>query len=209
MVTTIHDDISTRHVAGCVASQKEIGALQLMSLTLSSHWNLVLPDILCLLRYEIADLSGHVTRRHSIRPRKLDPLDGQALAQMDYTSLGRIVCCLQLWDVDHMARHRRCGDERPALETFESTLFLFAPNGSASPCAVKSAVQVRGDDFLVVVNLAIDHGALSPGDSGVGDKDVQPIVEFGDLGSYSLLNFGRVLNIDLVGFAYALRAGSV
>lgn len=60
-----------------------------------------------------------------------------------------------------------------------------------------------------MVNLAVDHGALGPGDAGVGDEDVEAIVEFGDLGLYGFFDFGGVLDVDLVGFACKLRVGSV
>ncbi len=207
VVATIHDDICASSVAGRIASKIEVGALQFRSFTLSAHGNLVLPDILGLLRDKVADLRGHVARRNAVSPRKLHPLDRQALAQVNHTRLGRIIRRLQLRDIDDMARHGRRSDERPALEAVEPVLPLLAPHRTAGSGAVEGAVEIGADDLLVVVDLTVDHGALGPGDAGVGDEDVETVVEFGDLGFDGFLDFLRVLDVDLVGLAWEVRAG--
>lgn len=205
MITAIYNNIGSSRIAGRVTGQKEISTLQLRSLALSPHGDLVLPDVLGHLWHEVADLGCHIARRNGVRPRELHPLDRQAPAQMNDTGFGGIVGCLQLRDIDDVARHGCGGDERAALEAFEPILFLLAPDGSAGPGAVEGAVKVGGDDFLVMIKPSIDHGALSPGDAGVGDKDVKAIVEFGDLGSDGLVDLGRVLDVDLVRFACRLK----
>jgi hypothetical protein len=60
-----------------------------------------------------------------------------------------------------------------------------------------------------MVDLAIDHGPLGPRNAGIGDKDVEAVVEFDSLGPDSFFDFLRVLDVDLVGLAWQVMAGSV
>jgi hypothetical protein len=201
VITSIHNDVSACGVARCITGKEEIDALQLMSLALSAHWDLILPYIFGLLRHEVADLRRHIAWGHGVGSRKLYPLDRQTLAEVDHACLGCVIGGLQLRDVDDVARHRCGGDEGAGAEAFDSLLLLLAPDGSTATGAVESAVEVGVDDLFVVVELAVDHGTLGPGDAGVGNEDVEAVVEFGDLCFDGFFHRGGVLHIDLVGLA--------
>lgn len=43
--------------------------------------------------------------------------------------------------------------------------------------AVKGTVQIRGDDFTVIVRLHVEDTALGTRDPRVGDENIQPAVE--------------------------------
>lgn len=128
---------------------------------------------------------------------------------MDHRCLGCVVSSLQLRDVDHVTRHRRCGNERATLEALETVLLLLTPNCAAGPSAIERAVKIGGDDVLIVIELAVDHRALGPRNAGVGDKNVQAIIEFGDLGYDGFFDLLRVLHVDLVRLALGAIFGSV
>ena len=54
---------------------------------------------------------------------------------------------------------------------------LFPPDLARYLGAVEDGVQVCGNDFVVVAELAVDHAAALPGYAGVGDEDVKAAVE--------------------------------
>lgn len=51
-----------------------------MGLALTTHGDLVLPDVLGLLGHKVGDLGGHVARRDGVGTGKPHPLNGQRLA---------------------------------------------------------------------------------------------------------------------------------
>lgn len=83
-------------------------------------------------------------------------------------------------DVRNMPGHGSRGNERTASIILQllarrrkTTVRVLPPeNRTSSLCAVEDRVQVGRNDTLVVRALAIDHPALRPGNSGVGDEDV-------------------------------------
>ena len=50
-------------------------SFELMSFALTSHRDLVLPDILSYFGNEVGDFSGHITRGYGVGARKLNPFD--------------------------------------------------------------------------------------------------------------------------------------
>jgi hypothetical protein len=51
-----------------------------MSFSLTTHWDLVSPDVLRLLINKVGDLGRHVTGRNSVGAGKLHPLNGKGFA---------------------------------------------------------------------------------------------------------------------------------
>lgn len=108
---------------------------------------------------------------------------------MNNAGLGCVVCSLHLWDIDNMSTHTCRSDETTICVILEllsvksRSLFLLAsPVVTCGTGAVESAVEIRGDDFAVVVDLAIEHGTLRPRDTSIGNEDVETAVEFLDNG---------------------------
>ena len=200
-IAAIHNHIRARHVARRITRQIEIRTLQLVRLALSAHRDLIFPDILRLLGYEITNLRRHVPGRYAVGARKLYPFNRQTATEMDNPRFSPVVRRLQLRDIDHVAGHRGCGDEGAGLEVFQFVFLLVAPYGSTGARAVEGAVQIGADYLAVVVDLTVDHGALGPGNAGVGNEDVEAVVELGDLGFNCFFDFGGVLHVDLVGIA--------
>ena len=136
---------------------------------------------------------------------------------MDDARFGSIISSLELRNVDNMPAHTRCSDkgtiriilQLPARHR-RHLLLLTSPMGGGRTGAIEGAVEVGRDDLAVVINFPIEHGSLCPGDTGIGNEDVEATVEFfDDLVDHFLHVFG-VGDVDLVGFACdfdALAAG--
>ena len=107
---------------------------------------------------------------------------------------------------------RRCDEAavREILELFTvqrcHLLLLPSPVLAGGAGTVKSRIEVRRDDLAVVIDLAIEHGALRPGDAGIGDEDVEAVIELLDNVVDDFFNVRSVGDIYLVGFACA-RSG--
>lgn len=181
-----------------------------MRLTLTSHWDLVLPDRLRLRWHEVTDLSRHVTRADRVGASEAYPLDGEGFAcgvlvissqiiqttvvgvtegrtKVNNTSLSSVVRSLQLRDVDNMSAHARRSDKASVREVLELLAvdggalgLLAAPVLTSRARRVEGSIQISGDDLLVVGELAVERGTLRPWDAGVGDEDVETAVEVGD-----------------------------
>ena len=127
---------------------------------------------------------------------------------MNDARLGRIVGRLQLRNVHNRAAHARGADKAAVLEVLEllaaavdALELLPAPDPAGGTCAEEGAVEIGGDNFAVVVDLAIDRGALRPGHARVGDEDVKAGVEVGDDLVDDGVDVGLVGHVELVGFA--------
>jgi hypothetical protein len=120
---------------------------------------------------------------------------------MTHSGLRCIVSCLQLRDVDNMPAHAGRGDEAAVSKARKLVLLLFTPDLAGCARAVENPIDIRLHHFLVVRNLAIDHRALRPRNAGIGDENIEPIVEFLCLRSYGFFDSFGVLYIDLVGLA--------
>lgn len=181
-----------------------------MRFTLPTHGNLLSPNCFRLGRDELRDLSRHVARRNSVRSRKLDPLDSERSSQVDDACFGRVVGALQLWDIGNVPAHGRRGDEaavrvileRLARKRLAARSVLAPPNFARGFGAVKDAVEIRGDDFVVVGRLAVDHPSLSPRNAGVGDEDVKSAIELFRNVVDAVPDVFLVCHVNLVGSAF-------
>ena len=124
---------------------------------------------------------------------------------MDNPRLGGVIRSLHLRKVDNMTAHRRRGHKAPIAEVLQrlpvqvSPLFLLSlPVGRGRPSAVEGPVEVNPHHLGVVAKRAIDHGALCPRHSGIGDKDVQTAVEVLDALVNGLLHGRRIGDVTLV-----------
>lgn len=177
-----------------------------MRLALPPHRNFILPYRFCFRWHEVRYLSRDVPRADTIRPCKLHPLNRESLAQVPYGRLGRIVGRLHLRDIHNMPTHTARRNETPIREALEFILFLFTPDLGCGARTVEDAVDVDLHDFAVVRELAVDHGALCPGDAGVGDEDIEAVVELFGLRCYGFFDRGGVGDIHFVCLACAVLA---
>lgn len=83
-VAAVNNDVGTSGVAGCVRGKVKVGTLQLMSLALTAHGDLVAPNILGIFGNEVGDLGGNVSGRDGVGTGEAYPLDGERLACGDY-----------------------------------------------------------------------------------------------------------------------------
>lgn len=103
---------------------------------------------------------------------------------MDDGNLGGVVGCLHLGEVDNVTAHRGSSDKASVCEVGElvavgisALLLLAAPVVSGSLGTVEGTVKINGDDIAVVLEGTVDHGALGPGNTGVGNEDVEAAIE--------------------------------
>lgn len=109
---------------------------------------------------------------------------------MDNSRLSSVIRSLQLWDVHNMSTHTSRRHETALSEhrlqrfAINSRLFLLltSPMYSSDSRAVERAIQIRRDDFTVMVQFAFDSCALCPWDAGIGNEDVETAVEVADCG---------------------------
>lgn len=167
-----------------------------------------MPHLLGLLGHKVGDLGHDVAGRNGVGASILSPLNSQTLDKVNNTGFGGVVGSLKLGNVDDATAHGSSGNEAArgvvgqGLASKGGTLVLLAtPVLGSGPGRVVSAVKVSLDDITVVVDRAVNHGALGPGDTGVGDKDVQAAIEVLDRLVDSLLNCLGISNINLVGLA--------
>src|SRR6266487_4508787 len=102
---------------------------------------------------------------------------------MNYSSFGCIIRSLQLWNINNMTTHA-CGRDKAAALKVNLIAINIRPLRLLStpvlPCrngAVECPVQVGRHDLAVVLGLAIQCCTLSPGNTRVGDEDVQTSVK--------------------------------
>jgi len=131
---------------------------------------------------------------------------------VDNTSLGGVVGRLHLGEVDNVPTHRTSSNKATVGEVGEllaidisAFLLLTAPVDRSSLGAVKDAVKVNADDRTVVLNRAVDHRALGPGYTSVGNEDIETAVEILDNGVGGVLDGLEVGRLDLVGLGCNAR----
>lgn len=130
---------------------------------------------------------------------------------MNHPRLRRIIRRLQLRNIHNMPTHTRRRHETPIRIPLQRAsiqrrpLRLLSPEVlPRRPRAVKRPVEIRRHHLRVVSQVAVDHGALRPGDPAVGDEDVEAAVELGDDvvdGRDDGVGGG---DVDLVGFAWVV-----
>lgn len=124
---------------------------------------------------------------------------------MDHSRLGSVVGGLHLRNVHNVAAHGRGGHKATVCEVGKlvavdigSLLLLPPPVDSGVLGAVKGTVQVNVNHTRVVIKRTIDHRSLGPGDTRVGNEDVQTAIEVLYSLINSLLNSLGVCDINLV-----------
>lgn len=124
---------------------------------------------------------------------------------MDDTTLGGVVSGLHLREVDNVTTHGGSSNEATVGEVGEglsvevgALLLLALPVTSSSLGAVESTVQVNANNLGVVGKRAIYHGALSPWNASVGNKNIETAVEIADGLVDGLLNGFGVGDVTLV-----------
>jgi len=65
-----------------------------MRLTFPTHGRLAVPDALGLRWDKVRDLGRHIAWRYAVDSSKLDPLDCERLAEVDYASFCGVVLCV-------------------------------------------------------------------------------------------------------------------
>lgn len=176
-----------------------------MGFTLSAHGDLVSPDVLGFWRDEVGYFGSHVARGDGIGASELYPFHSQRFDEVDDTSFGSVVGCLQLGYIDDVGTHAGGSNEASISEALEGfpmacgTLVLLPPPMLASILgAIERTVQICGDDLAVMPVVAIQHGALCPWDTSVRDKDVEAAVEFVDYGINGFFHLRVMRDINLV-----------
>jgi hypothetical protein len=124
---------------------------------------------------------------------------------MNHSSLGGIVGSLHLGEVDDVTTHRGSSYEATVCKvgklvavSVRALLFLAAPVVGSGLGTVESAIQVNADNIAVMLEGPIDHGALGPGNTGIGNEDIKPSIEVLDNFIHGLLDSFCVGDLDLV-----------
>ena len=140
--------------------------------------------------------------------------------KVDNTSLGSVVRGLELRDVDNVSAHARGSDKASVGEVLEllaigggALLLLAAPVLTSRAGRVEGSIEIGGDDLLVVGNLSVEHSALGPWDTRVGDEDIEAAAEVGNGLVNSLLDGLESGDVHLVclacGFGVSFLASLV
>lgn len=128
---------------------------------------------------------------------------------MNDTSLRSIIRSLHLGNIDNVSTHTRRRHKCPVAVVLQlltmdgkALLLLPSPMEARSPRAIERAVQIRCHYLSVVLEIAVQSGSLCPGDSGVGDEDVETPIEFLHNLVHGGFDFAVVGYVCLVGFAW-------
>jgi hypothetical protein len=132
---------------------------------------------------------------------------------VDDSGLGTVVDSLKLGDVDDATTHGSGGDEATGGEVLKrlavdsSSLLLLATEVSTGRLgAPHDTIDVDSHDLLGSFGGAINEGTILPGNTRVGDEDVEATVELGDDIVDGLVHGLGVDDVDLVSLAYGSDA---
>lgn len=125
---------------------------------------------------------------------------------MNNTTLGSVVRSLHLREIDNVTAHGSSGNEATVGEVSQlvavdvgTLLLLTTPMRSGSPGTVECAVQINVHNVTVVLDGPINHWTLGPGDTGVGNENIQSAIEILDHCIRGLLDGLGIGDLDLVG----------
>lgn len=79
-VAAINNQVRTGSVGGRIRGQVQVSTLQLVSLTLATHGDLVPPDVLGLLWHKVGNFRSNVTGGDCVGAGESDPFNGERLA---------------------------------------------------------------------------------------------------------------------------------
>lgn len=188
-VTAVNDEIVTSHVGAGIANQVDVGALQLLSLTVAAHGDHRVPQVLDILLDEVRQTSINVSGGDAVDTSKVAPLVGKGASHVNAASLGDVVGGLFLREVGDVAGHGGGDDEAAS-----SALLEVSADGLG---AMESTVQIGLDDFGPVIDSAIEDTSTG-GAAGVSDEGVD-LAEFLNGVVDELLHAFPVADVALVG----------
>lgn len=90
-VTAVNKEIGTSHVRASIANQVDIGTLQFLGLTIATHGDHRVPEVLDVLLHKVRQTSVDVSGRNAVDASKVAPLVGQRTGHVDTASLGDVV----------------------------------------------------------------------------------------------------------------------
>lgn len=157
------NQIKLTGVGGSVTDEVDVGTLQLLGITISSHWDHALPQVLGLLGDEVAETGVNVTWGYGVDTSKVTPLVGKRLGHVNASSLCNIVAGLLLWEVGDVSGHGGGDDEGSSSSLLEVS--------SHSLCTVEGSVQVGLDDLIPGLDGALEDATVG-GTTSVGDETV-------------------------------------
>jgi hypothetical protein len=128
---------------------------------------------------------------------------------MNNSRLSSIISSLQLRDIDNMPAHTGSCNKAPLPEwrlqllPINRSLLLLLPSPvyAGNPSRIKCAIQIRGNHFPVVIQLAQDGWSLCPWYTRIGNEDIEAAVEFPNYGFDRSGDGFEGGNVDLVCFA--------
>jgi hypothetical protein len=132
-----------------------------------------------------------------------------AFTKMNDASLDGVVSSLHLGEVDNVTAHRSSSNEATVCKVgkliavgVSALLLLAAPVVGGELGTVECAIKINTSNIAVVLESSVDHRALGPGNTSVGDEYVKTAIEFFDNVVDGLLNGLRIGDLDLIGLGY-------
>jgi len=162
-VSTVDEEVSTGGVGRGVRCEVDVGTLELLGVTVTTHWDHGLPEVLGLLVDEVGETGVNVTGRDGVDTGKVAPLVGEGASHVDATSLGDVVGSLLLWEVGNVSGHGGSDDKGASAALLE-----VVTDGLG---AVEGTVQVGLDNLVPCLDGTVKDtrvgGAASVGNEGV------------------------------------------
>lgn len=162
-VSAVDNQIIASHVGAGIADQVDVSTLQLLSLTISAHWDHREPQVLNLRLDKVGQTGVNVSRGNTVDTGKVTPLIGERAGHMDAASLSDIIGGLLLGEIDDMAGHGGCNDEATSAALLE-----VGANGLG---AVEGAGQISLNNLFPVLHGAVENSAVCS-TTGVGDESI-------------------------------------
>ena len=152
-VATVDEDIGTSGVGASVTAEVDVGALELLSITVATHGNHALPQVLGILVNEVGETGVDVAGRDAVHASEAAPLVCEGLGHVNAASLGDVVRGLFLRVVDDVAGHGSGDDER--------SVTLLLELGTDGLSTVGGAVKVNVDDLVPLLGSTVDNAGIS------------------------------------------------
>jgi hypothetical protein len=188
-VTTVNDEVGAGRVGGGVGAEVDVGSLELLGLTVATHGDHGVPQLLGVLVDEVRETSVNVSGGDGVDTGEVAPLVGERAGHVDAAGLGDVVRGLLLREVGNVTGHGGGDDERTGLALLE-----VVADGLGAVCNTE---EIGLDDLLEGGDLAVKDTGVG-GLAGVGDKGVN-LAKVGNDVLDELLARLVVGNIELVG----------
>jgi hypothetical protein len=79
-IATVNDEVGSGGIGRGIRGQIEVGTLQLVGLTFTTHGNFVTPDVFGIFGNKIGDFGSDVTGRDSVGTSEANPFNGKGFA---------------------------------------------------------------------------------------------------------------------------------